>query len=648
MKAKIFLLILILSQITVRAEFNVDESKRYPITIGVIKLAPEGILAGESYGASNHNGLYLDRGANLDFYPELLRGAYITSLEYDSDYFYATTKMSTSKGQGLIKVSKDFSNFEQIGFQGTTTSSYLFNTRAFVGYSAHGLYVVDKNGSNLKQLIGTGYYGPNINSLKGNNSTLYALSNGDVYKVNPSSLYVQYLSNYKGVTNIEVDTNFLYISQANVLSTIDQSNFKVSEKYFPNKITFLRKYLNYFVVVESDLYNSYFWFSNDHGKTFYKSKYKLPTSNNLKSLEFTGTENPTVFLLIEGKGIYKGKLDFDFTNQNQVFRIPFDYVNPTDLEDKITSFFDHRYPYLGNKSEPQEFSNTTLSYLGKELPEPYQYYSSHDGIDWGLPLNSNIYAVADGTATYFYQDRGLGHAIRIDHTNGYITIYGHLSETNLITKNEGIAVKKGQKIGQVGMSGNTSGPHLHFTVYKGTKDLPYKTDPFGWQGNFTDPWISLGVKSDYLWEIKNKETVFQKDPYNFDFYQINNLKLILYPSNLDLTLNVYLKNVPPVYDFKNYSYIPNTSYQTKFQTLLNDNISYLNPGFISFGGFSSEKDEMNKSIWKWKDNKLSMVETTYNDSTKTLDSEIDLNANFLILQKKYQRITSKAAFSTKR
>ena len=648
MKAKIFLLILILSQITVRAEFIVDESKRYPITSGVLKLTPEGILAGEDYGGSNFNGLYLDRGANLDFFPKAIGGSSVTSLDYDSDYYYATTKMGSSKGLGLIKVSKDFTTFQQLGFQASATSVYQFNSRVFIGYSANGLYSVDKNGNNLKQIIGTGYYGPNINSLKGNSYQLYALSNGDIYKINPSSLFVQPLSNYKSVSNIEVDTNFLYISQANVLSTIDSSNNKVSEKYFPNKITFLKKYLNYFVVVESDLYNSYFWFSNDHGKTFYKSKYKLPTYHNLKSIEFTGIENPTVFLLIEGKGIYKGKLDFDFSNQTQVFQIPFDYVKSTDLEDKITSFFDHRYPYLGNKQEPQEFSTTTLSYLGKELPQPYQYYSSHDGIDWGLPLNSNIYAVADGSASYFYQPTGLGHAIRIDHNNGYITIYGHLSETNLITTNSTVVVKKGQKIGQVGMSGNTSGPHLHFTVYKGVKELAYKTDPFGWQGEFADPWISIGVKSDYLWEIKNKETVIQKDPYSFDFYQINNVKLILYPSDLNLTVNVYFKNVPPVYDFKNYSYIPNTSYQTKFQTLLNDNVNYPNPGFISFGGFSSDRDEMNKSIWKWKDNKLSMVETTYNDTTKTLDAAIDPNANFLILQKKYQRITSKAAFSIKK
>jgi murein DD-endopeptidase MepM/ murein hydrolase activator NlpD len=648
MKSKLFLLLLIVSQLKVAAEFEVNEQLRYPITSGVLKLAPDGILAGEYSNYPFFSGVYLDKGGNLEFYPEILKDAKITSLGYDSDYFYATTYNTTTKGQGLMKISKNFSSYENIGFKGTATSHYLFNTRAFVGYSAHGIYVVDKNGQNLKQILGYGYYGPDINTMKGNSHTFYALSLGEVYKINPSTLYVQRLTNYPGVSNIEVDENFLYISQANTLTTINSSNNKVGEKYFPNKITFLKKYLNYFLVVESDLYNSYFWFSNDHGKTFYKSKYKLPTSNNLKSIEFTGSINPTAFLLIQDKGIYKGKLDFDFSNQNQVFQIPFDYKKSTDLVDKITSFFDHRYPYLGNKSEPSEFSSTTLNYLGKELPEPYQYYSSHDGIDWALPLNANIYSVYDGKATYFYQPNGLGHTIRVDHQNGYITIYGHLSDQNLITTSTEVSVKKGQKIGQVGMSGNTSGPHLHFTVYKGTKDLPYKTDPFGWEGNFEDPWIQYGVKSDYLWEIKNKEIVLQKNAEIFDYYDFEHLTLVLYPFEVNLPVNLYIKNIPPVYDFNNFKYIPNTSYQTKTETLLNHEANFSNAGFISFKGFNSVNDELNKSIWKWKNNKLIQVETTYNDVTKTLDTEMDPNADFLILQKKYQRISSKAAFSTRK
>ena len=185
--------------------------------------------------------------------------------------------------------------------------------------------------------------------------------------------------------------------------------------------------------------------------------------------------------------------------------ISFNFKNSNDLYDKITSYFDHRFPYLGNLIEETEFSKTTLNFLGKELPEPYLYYSSHDGIDFGLPLNAPIYAVESGEASYFYQEGGLGNTIMISHPNGYITLYGHLSSEDLVTKSKTTVIKN-QKIGKVGMSGNTNGPHLHFTTYKGSKILNNKVDPFGWFGSFTDPWSS---QSAYLWKIKPEKLNYQ-------------------------------------------------------------------------------------------------------------------------------------------
>ena len=57
---------------------------------------------------------------------------------------------------------------------------------------------------------------------------------------------------------------------------------------------------------------------------------------------------------------------------------------------------------------------------------------------------------------------GIGNCIIIDHGNNLQTVYGHLSE---IKVKEGQKVVRGQYIGNVGSTGNSTGPHLHFTMY---------------------------------------------------------------------------------------------------------------------------------------------------------------------------------------
>ena len=62
--------------------------------------------------------------------------------------------------------------------------------------------------------------------------------------------------------------------------------------------------------------------------------------------------------------------------------------------------------------------------------------------------------------------------ILINHGNGYLTRYGHLSAFNVEV---GDSVKKGQLIGRVGSTGNSTGPHLHFEIIRGADHR----NPFG-------------------------------------------------------------------------------------------------------------------------------------------------------------------------
>jgi murein DD-endopeptidase MepM/ murein hydrolase activator NlpD len=85
----------------------------------------------------------------------------------------------------------------------------------------------------------------------------------------------------------------------------------------------------------------------------------------------------------------------------------------------------------------------------------------HAGIDIAAPSGARIVAAAAGTVI-FAGDRGdYGNVTMIDHGNGLVTVYAHQSSIGV---NEGDRVKRGQRIGSVGSTGLSTGPHLHFEV----------------------------------------------------------------------------------------------------------------------------------------------------------------------------------------
>ena len=90
-------------------------------------------------------------------------------------------------------------------------------------------------------------------------------------------------------------------------------------------------------------------------------------------------------------------------------------------------------------------------------------YKSHTGMDIASNQGTTVYAADSGTVVLAEWYGGYGNCIMIDHGNGYKTLYGHLS---VISVSNGQSVSQGQTIGNVGSTGNSTGPHLHFEVYK--------------------------------------------------------------------------------------------------------------------------------------------------------------------------------------
>ncbi|MEG2285388.1 MAG: tape measure protein [Eubacterium sp.] len=89
--------------------------------------------------------------------------------------------------------------------------------------------------------------------------------------------------------------------------------------------------------------------------------------------------------------------------------------------------------------------------------------SNHMGVDIGANSGAPIYAAMPGTVSTAGWYGGYGNAVVIDHGGGIQTLYGHMSE---IAASIGQQVIPGQVIGLVGSTGNSTGPHLHFSVLK--------------------------------------------------------------------------------------------------------------------------------------------------------------------------------------
>ncbi|GIM92758.1 M23 family metallopeptidase [Paractinoplanes toevensis] len=99
----------------------------------------------------------------------------------------------------------------------------------------------------------------------------------------------------------------------------------------------------------------------------------------------------------------------------------------------------------------------------------------HEGVDMAAPAGSPIVAAGAGVVVRAGVAQGYGNAVLIDHGDGWLTHYGHLS---LITVVAGQRVAAGQQIGNEGSTGHSTGPHLHFEVHQGFYQNP--VEPTAW------------------------------------------------------------------------------------------------------------------------------------------------------------------------
>jgi len=85
----------------------------------------------------------------------------------------------------------------------------------------------------------------------------------------------------------------------------------------------------------------------------------------------------------------------------------------------------------------------------------------HTGVDIANDTGTPIHVTADGVVAFAGWEGGYGKLVVVNHGNGYSSYYGHLSEIRAAV---GKAVKRGDVVGMMGATGNTTGPHLHYEI----------------------------------------------------------------------------------------------------------------------------------------------------------------------------------------
>ncbi len=96
------------------------------------------------------------------------------------------------------------------------------------------------------------------------------------------------------------------------------------------------------------------------------------------------------------------------------------------------------------------------------------YSRLHAGVDYAARTGTPIYAVTDGRVSYAGRHGGHGNYVKLAHNGGLATGYAHMSR---IAVHSGERVKRGQVIGYVGSTGLSTGPHLHYEVYRNGKTV---------------------------------------------------------------------------------------------------------------------------------------------------------------------------------
>ena len=109
-------------------------------------------------------------------------------------------------------------------------------------------------------------------------------------------------------------------------------------------------------------------------------------------------------------------------------------------------------------ASPMEFSRVTSGFKMRFHPI-LQIWRAHLGVDYAAPIGTAVRSVGNGVVDFAGVQNGFGNVVIVKHDNANSTVYAHLSR---ISVRKGQGISQGQNVGAVGMTGWSTGPHLHF------------------------------------------------------------------------------------------------------------------------------------------------------------------------------------------
>lgn len=266
------------------------------------------------------------------------------------------------------------------------------------------------------------------------------------------------------------------ISNANKLNV---EEFLIANTQYKSENTILKVGDNVNVTLISPQLTYVYKLKEVYDQTIYYEKDRVP--DNTKYTDYSEITTPGI------NGINRVQEEYEVENGERS-----QTANPTLLatirpvQNQVTTYGTKRYyiPGIGQTTVPAITSGAWSWPTGSGYVITsnygYRWGSLHTGIDVSGAGNfgSGIYAAADGVVEMVFNGcpsmgkgiydtcgtggRTLGNQIVINHGNGYVTVYGHLHQT--VNVHVGQTVSRGTRIGSMGHSGKSTGPHLHFEV----------------------------------------------------------------------------------------------------------------------------------------------------------------------------------------
>lgn len=278
--------------------------------------------------------------------------------------------------------------------------------------------------------------------------------------------------------------------------------------------------------------------SEEYTETLYVPIQSLPYDDILKT---TGSKN----LASSFVKMFKGKVDFRrglqpgapiimiYTQKYRLgkpFSMPEVHGAMVEVNGKRVAIYRHAdgrfYDEKGGQYEkflfklPMRNARITSRFTKRRYHPVLHRYRAHLGVDFGARPGTPILSTGEGRVSFAGYSNGYGKTIKIRHSNGLTSLYAH-QKSFKAGIHSGSSVKQGDVIGYVGSSGLSSGPHLHFGMYRGSAAIDplsvMKKKTEGFSGKERKAFLAIRDKMDKKFKaaLKNKPV---RKPY-LDFHE---------------------------------------------------------------------------------------------------------------------------------